>query len=333
MTTRFVLTGGECLRVDSGPGWPSKHLDLGLAGQALEQEPAAATPTTVHLIVEHSHERFVLAGADRVTRGAWSNGKAVLFEDACGSGFALLCEPQGDVLVVRARWAPDPRTRLAAAVLRQRASLLMRAVLLQYPVIWWAGLHGRAPLHVSALLLDGSAPVLAGPSGVGKSTLVEAEIAAGHPATCDNLAVCDGLTVFGIVEPRRTTGGSGPRTSHGRREVPFSGRLPSVRPDRVIAVSLSETALTAVSATLESDAACRALVSGTYMAGELRRYWAFAATLAAGTGLGPVAPPVEAVARRLTGALPCLSLTLSRTSSARLSDLTGPAMASVTVVP
>jgi hypothetical protein len=333
MTTRLVLTGGECLRVDHGPGWPSKHLERGLAGQSFEPEPETPTPTTVHLIMEETREPFVLAGADRVTRGAWSNGSAVLFEDACGSGFALLCEPQDDVLVVRARWAPDSRARIATAVLRQRASLLLRAVLLQYPVIWWAGVHGRAPLHVSALLLDASAPMLAGPSGVGKSTLVEAELAFGHPATCDNLAVSDGLTVFGIVEPRRTTGGSGPRTSHGRHEVAFAGRLASVRPDRVVAVSLSETAPRAVATVVESDAACRVLVSGTYMAGELRRYWAFAATLAAGTGLGPVAPTVEAVARRLTGALPCLSLTLSRTSPARLSDLTGPATESVTVVP
>jgi hypothetical protein len=333
MTARFALTGGECLRIDCGPGWARRQIERGLAGESFDHEPDAATPTTVHLIVEETRKPFVLAGADRVTRGAWSNGTAVLLEDACTSGFTLLCEPQDDVLVVRARWAPPSRTRIASALLRQRASLLVRAVLLQYPVIWWSGVHGRAPLHVSAVLLDRSAPLLAGPSGVGKSTLVEAEIVAGHRATCDNLAVSDGHTVFGIVEPRRTSGGSGPRTSHGRREMPFTGRLVSVRPDRVVAVSLSETAPRATTRAIDGDAACRALVSGTYMAGELRRYWTFAATLAAGTGLGPMAPPVEAVARRLTGTLPCLSLALSRTSPTRLSDLAGPATVSVTVVP
>ncbi|MDX6222277.1 MAG: hypothetical protein QOD91_1331 [Frankiales bacterium] len=333
MTAQFALTGGECLRIDCGPAWTRKLLQRGLAGESFDHEPDPATPTTVHLVVEVTRQPFVLAGADRVTRGAWSNGTAVLLENACSSGFSLLLEPQDDVLLVRARWAPPWRTRLASALLRQRASLLMRAVLLQYPVMWWSGVHGRAPLHVSALVLDRSAPLLAGPSGVGKSTLVDAEIEAGHRATCDNLAVSDGRTVFGILEPRRTSGGSGPRTSHGRREVPFAGRLTSVRPDRVVAVSLSETAPQAVTRALEGDAACRALVSGTYMAGELRRYWAFAATLAAGTGLGPTAPPVEAVARRLTGTLPCLSLALSRTSPARLSDPTGPAIESVQVVP
>ena len=36
------------------------------------------------------------------------------------------------------------------------------------------------------------------------------------------------------------------------------------------------------------------------MAGELRRYWAFAATLALGTGLGGSHPPVEDVAGTLS---------------------------------
>jgi hypothetical protein len=52
------------------------------------------------------------------------------------------------------------------------------------------------------------------------------------------------------------------------------------------------------------------------MAGELRRYWAFGATLAAASGLGPALPAVEGVARRLAAALPCHLLTLAHTSAA-----------------
>jgi hypothetical protein len=57
------------------------------------------------------------------------------------------------------------------------------------------------------------------------------------------------------------------------------------------------------------------------MAGELRRYWAFAATLAAGTALGPAHPPVEDVASSFAAGLPCFLLLLGRRPSARLADL------------
>jgi hypothetical protein len=202
----------------------------------------------------------------------------------------------------------------------------MRAALLHYPIMWWAGTHGRAPLHLSALRLPCAAPALAGPSGVGKSTLVEAELVhwgkGGRAwATGDNLAVCDGRRVYGVVEPRRTLTGNGPRTSHGRRELPFTDRAPFVDPDRVIAVSLSESAPVAHLQPLAPAAGCRTLVTGTYMAGELRRYWPFAAALTAATGVGPVAPQVEQMAHRLTSVLPCWSLTLSRRTRTRLSSL------------
>ncbi len=321
MTSTFVLTAGECLRVDCAPGWVATQIERGLLGEARTAEQEPATPVTVHLIVE-SGGRFALPGAQLVTRGAWSDGTCVVLEDACTSGFNLRCEPQGDVLVVHARWAPPARTLAAAAVLRGRAALLLRAALLQYPVMWWSGVRGRAPLHASAVRLSHTAPLLAGPSGVGKSTLVEQALAAGHVAACDNLAMSDGRELFGVVEPRRITSGQGRRTSHGRREAAFADRLPSLQPDRVIAVSLSETAPEGRLAPLEPDDACRTLVTGTYLAGELRRYWPFAAALALGTGLGPPAPPVEAVAARLTGALPCQSLTLSRRSPTRLPDPT-----------
>ena len=54
------------------------------------------------------------------------------------------------------------------------------------------------------------------------------------------------------------------------------------------------------------DEATRALVAGTYAAGELRRYWAFAATLALGTGVGPAHPPIGEVAAGYARRLPCV---------------------------
>jgi hypothetical protein len=57
------------------------------------------------------------------------------------------------------------------------------------------------------------------------------------------------------------------------------------------------------------------------MAGELRRYWPLAATLAAGTALGPPQPPVMEVALTYASRLPCFSLALGRTPGVRLSAL------------
>jgi hypothetical protein len=72
------------------------------------------------------------------------------------------------------------------------------------------------------------------------------------------------------------------------------------------------------------EAAARALVTSTYMAGELRRYWAFAATIALGTGAGPAHPPVAAVAGALAAALPCQELLLPAKPGSRLAELFSP---------
>lgn len=72
----------------------------------------------------------------------------------------------------------------------------------------------------------------------------------------------------------------------------------------------------------DPDAAARFLVTSTYMAGELRRYWAFAAMLAAGTGVGPAASPVTEVATTFAATVPTFALALPSTGGgARLSQL------------
>jgi hypothetical protein len=57
------------------------------------------------------------------------------------------------------------------------------------------------------------------------------------------------------------------------------------------------------------------------MAGELRRYWAFAATLAAGTEIGPEHPPVTSVASAFAAQLPCYVLLFARSHGVGLSEL------------
>ncbi|HXR42227.1 MAG TPA: hypothetical protein VN738_07455 [Acidothermaceae bacterium] len=310
-------TAGEIVDIDCRVDWIWSLLVEAAAGGMTA--PVDSVAPTVQLVVESSRQRFDDGGSVRVTRGARLGPTGLIFADACASGFSLRIKPCADQLLVIARYRPDAKIRAAATLLRSRFHLIARSVLVQYPALWWAGVHGRAPLHVSALTSDAGPILLAGPGGVGKSTLVAREISAGSVAACDNLAVSDGVDVFGVAEPIRTTTGrpgAGRRVAHGRREAPWPGERPlSLRPERIAVVQLRDVAQTSCEP-IPDDVASRSLITGTLMAGELRRYWAFGATLAAASGLGPALPAVEGVARRLAAALPCHLLTLAHTSAA-----------------
>src|SRR6266581_2801590 len=70
--------------------------------------------------------------------------------------------------------------------------------------------------------------------------------------------------------------------THGRREYALPGRVPSLEPDRLVVLRRANGSR-ASAGPLSSAEAARELVAGTYMAGELRRYWTFAGTLALAT--------------------------------------------------
>lgn len=287
-------------------------------GRMVDSAPARPT---VEVVIEKERSPFAEADAAVVTRGVVRHGDAVVFDDACASGFSLLVRPRDNVLLVRARYLPKPAIRVASYVLRTRFLLIARAVLLQYPVLWWAGVHGRAPLHVSALTAGPAVVALAGPGGVGKSTLLHREMAHGAIATSDNVAVSDGVDVYGLVEPIRVEGTKGRRTTHGRREAPWpTSHTTVLRPDRIAAVQLADVPAPSAER-IQPDVVARSLITGTFMAGELRRYWAFAAALASATGVGPAQPQVEHVAVELATALPCYVVTLSRRVPAVLGEL------------
>lgn len=294
----------------------SELLTEALAGM---EEPEPGQPA-LSLVVEPGSEPFAVAGWEPLTRGAWRNGTSVVLEDACSSGFDLLVVPDGGCLLVRARRRTGLRGRAAAVALHWRHHLLVRYALLQYPALFWAGVQGLAPLHVSAFTAGSGTVLLAGPGGTGKSTLMQTELAVGGCATSDNVCVSDGTDLHGLLEPLRIAGGSGRRMPYGRREVPWSDRAPSLRPDRALVLrrgSGTEPELRAA----DPMTLARALVTGTYAAGELRRYWAFAATLALGTGLGPAHPPVTEVAATLAARLPCHELVLPGRPGVRIGDV------------
>lgn len=165
-------------------------------------------------------------------------------------------------------------------------------------------------------------PLVTAPSGIGRSTLIFAELQSGGQATGDNLVVGDGTAVWGLAEPLRVESGLGRPMPHGRRETAMRGRVEALTPDSLVLLERLPADQPSLLPCTPVTAG-RSLATSTYMAGELRRYWAFAATLSAGTGLGPAHPPVTDVASAFAARLPCFSLSLGRRPGAHLSELLG----------
>ena len=295
------------------------------AGQAALSPAAPGATYDVRLVLERSRQPFE-PGSRPVTRGvsAAPDGTATI-DDIGGSGYAQQWCWSADELVVRTRWCPSPAASVARHALRTRFHALRGQVLLHYPVLWRAAVRGLAPLHVSVVDIDGTAVLLAGPGGVGKSSLVARELAAGGRAVCDNLAVSEGMTTFGLAEPLKLPAdtmspGDGPVAPHGRRERTWLERVPALRPQLVVVLRRGDAVHATVRPTT-TTAACREIVAGTFTAGELRRYWPLAASLALATDRGPAVPPVELVAARLVQDLPCVELRLGRVAGEPLRTL------------
>lgn len=315
--TPVLVTAGERLSIESALPWVMDVLAECAGG---ELRTAHETDASIHVRVEADRRAFPTGGWELLTRHAWRRSGELVMENACTAGFDLhlRCAPDGAHFTFR--WRPPMRDRAAARLLRSRFHLLARALMVQYPALWWAGTRGRAPLHASACTTPSATPLLAAAGGVGRSTVILRELDAGGVATGDNIAVGDGTAVWGLVEPLRVEGGGGRRMPHGRQELPMRGRAATLVPDRVVVLERG-TGDQAVLAPCDPRAAHRALVTSTYMAGELRRYWSFAPALTAATGIGPAHPPISDVAAAFAACLPCQSLALGRRPGARLSVL------------
>jgi hypothetical protein len=310
-------TAGERLAIECSFPWLA---DLVVEGAGGELRESHAPDPSIAVRVDTSRRAFDTSGWRLLARGAWSRNGEVVVENACTAGFDVHVTCAAGRAEFTYRWRPPARDRAASRILRSRFHLLVRAVLTQYPALWLAGTRGRAPLHASACVAAGSVPLVTAPSGIGRSTVVVEEGRRGGRATGDNLAVGDGTTVWGLVEPLRVEGGGGRRMPHGRQELPMPDRADALVPNSLVVLERGlsdEPRLSACS----KDAAARSLVTSTYMAAELRRFWAFAATLSAGTGVGPAHPPVTEVASAFATKLPCFALTLGRRRGPALSDL------------
>ncbi len=315
---RAVTTAGERVLVDCEIPWLSRLLANAAAGELSE---AAAAAETVRLQIQADRRPFGRDGWTLIGRGAWAAPPRALIEDACSSGFDLQVDPRGSVLHIAARYRPAPRTRAANMLLGARFRLLAAQTLLHYPALWWASVHGRVPLHVSVTAGADGVTMIAGPGGVGKSTMLSAGLKRGETATADNLCACDAQRAYGVVEPLRVDGGRGrAAATHGRSEFALPGRVPSLEPDRLVVLRRAAGSR-ALAAPLSSAEAARELVAGTYMAGELRRFWAFAGTLALATGIGPAHPDVCGIAASLADRLPCFEVRMAHGSPAPIGEL------------
>jgi hypothetical protein len=317
MMRALLNTAGEQLAIECDLPWVADLIEESAGAELVK---VGTTSSSIRIRIEAERRPFDVRGWVPFTRGAWHREGRVVMEDPCTAGFDMLASCDEDGARFTFRWRPSLRSRAAGLAFRSRFHLLARAVLVQYPAMWWAGAHGRAPLHASAFSTGAVTPLLAGPGGVGKSTLLFRELAEGATAVGDNLCVADGASVWGLVEPLRIEGGSGRRMAHGRREAPFPLRAREQVPDRIVVVRRSSSEGPVVRS-CEPDVAARWLTAGTYMAGELRRFWAFAAALSLGTGAAPPHQPVGHIASTFAERLPCIELMLGRPSDARLSEL------------
>ncbi|MFG1912006.1 hypothetical protein [Kribbella sp. NPDC048928] len=317
--TALVHTAGQRVAL-YGPDTVVRSL-VTMAGGPERSGLSSADLPNVVLSVEDTRQPFGTRGAEVVTRGAWAvdSGQVVL-ENVGGSGFDQRWTIDEDGLRVVSRRRPSYQESVAAKLLPARHRALSSQVLLHYPALWFAMLQGFAPLHVSVVEVGGVAVLLAGPGGVGKSTLVARALADGARATCDNLAVCDGSTAYGVAEPLRTLTGSGKRAAHGRREQAWEHRVRSLPPELVVVLRRGTQAEPELRELAPAEAA-RGIAAGTYAAGELRRFWSIAAIVASATGCGPVHPPIDEVAARLTNRLPCLELRLAKEPGLGLAGL------------
>lgn len=322
----FLPTAGERVELTCALPWIADVITEGAAGQLTSADD---TPPDVRVTVERDPAPFDVTGWRVLTRDAWCRDGQMVIGNACSSGLDLRITASEAAVELTARWRPSGKERALAAVARSRARLLLRAVLLQYPALWRSQQRGRVPLHASVCrLADGRVVMLAGPGGVGKSTLVHGELLNGAVPICDNVCVSDGRDAWGLVEPLRLPAeigaGTGRRMPYGRREATWLRRTDQLAPDLLVALARgSQPGVTRCDPAL----AARQLAAGTYMAGELRRYWAFAATLALGTGLGSSHPPVQQVAQELSDRLPCLQVTLGDRPGAPLRELLSTATA------
>jgi hypothetical protein len=178
--------------------------------------------------------------------------------------------------------------------LRRRRFTTLLYYLVYYPCWWWLeqtrDLH---PIHAAAVTTDGGAILLAGASGVGKSTLAVAlAMSPGTRFLSDSFVLQHGDDVWAVREPilldawsRRWLGGAADRLNviEGSFGLKRSGyQMPVERTAeaaRVALLLLPRRAPEFYVRRIPAADAHHRLSAADLMINDLRRYWAFAAVL------------------------------------------------------
>jgi len=184
------------------------------------------------------------------------------------------------------------RRRLPA--LRQRRFTTLLYYLLYYPCFWWLERHEHLhPIHAAGVEIDGGVVVLAGPSGVGKSTLSTGLASTpGAKLLSDTFLLHAGAATRPVREPLLLDAWSRSWIREGAdllRAIEWryclnrngfhwpQERLSVGGPARLLL--FPHRALTHYVRPLSPAQAQGQIDAGNFIVNDLRRYWAFAAAL------------------------------------------------------
>jgi hypothetical protein len=226
------------------------------------------------------------------------------------------------------RWFTDKVRRMASwrrgASLRQRRFTTLLSYLVYYPCWWWhEQMHGMHPIHAAGVETDAGTILLAGASGVGKSSLAIALAnAPGARLLADSFVLHNGTAVLPVREPillddwsRDWLGalGEGLRPIDWRYGLRRRGYL--LPADRLAEMGQAAVLIfpqrssESYTRSLGAEEACRRLSASNLIINDLRRYWAFAAVLEQLLPSGLVARR-EAELARLASAVPAYEIGL-----------------------
>jgi hypothetical protein len=184
------------------------------------------------------------------------------------------------------------RGRLPA--LRQRRFTTLLYYLLYYPCFWWLERHERLhPIHAAGVEVDGGVIVLAGPSGVGKSTLSTGLASAtGAKLLSDTFLLHDGAATRPVREPLLLDAWSRSWLCEGANLLqPIDWRYCLDRngfhwPQQRLSIGgaarlllFPHRALRHYVRPLSPAQAQGQIDAGNFIVNDLRRYWAFAAAV------------------------------------------------------